>query len=90
MDASYRSVKFMMNLYVKLQCPWCIEAMAYLDQRGYRYTMHDVLADPEQYARMRELSGQSLTPTLEVDGKVLADFDTGQLSIFLEENSITP
>ncbi len=28
-------------------------------------------------ARMREISGQSLTPTMEVGDKVLADFDTG-------------
>ena len=41
-------------------------------------------------ARMREISGQSLTPTMEVDGKVLADFDTGQLSEFLEANAIKP
>jgi len=31
-----------------------------------------------------------LTPTMEVDGKVLADFDTGQLSAFLEANGIKP
>jgi hypothetical protein len=39
---------------------------------------------------MRQISGQSLTPTMEVDGKVLADFDTGQLSEFLEANGIRP
>jgi hypothetical protein len=49
-----------------------------------------VLEDPEAMARMREISGQSLTPTMEVDGKVLADFDTGQLSEFLEANAIKP
>ena len=39
---------------------------------------------------MREVSGQSLTPTLEVDGKVLADFDTGQLSVFFDTNGLKP
>ena len=39
---------------------------------------------------MREISGQSLTPTLEVDGKVLADFDTGHLSAFLDANGLKP
>lgn len=79
-----------MILYVKRWCPWCIEAMEYLDQRGYSYELCDVLADPEAYARMREISRQSLTPTMEVDGKVLADFDTGQLSDFLREHGIAP
>jgi hypothetical protein len=39
---------------------------------------------------VRQISGKSLTPTMEVDGKVLADFDTGQLSEFLEANGIRP
>jgi len=79
-----------MILYVKRFCPWCVEAMAYLDRLGYRYELRDVLADPGQYARMREISGQSLTPTLEVDGHVLPDFDTGQLEVFLAEHGIKP
>lgn len=79
-----------MILYVKLWCPWCVEAIEYLDRRGYRYELRDVLADAGAYARMREISRQSLTPTMEVGGKVLADFDTGQLERFLEREGIEP
>lgn len=79
-----------MTIYIKSFCSWCHEALAWLDQRGYRYEVREVLEDPEAMARMREISGQSLTPTLEVDGKVLADFDTGQLAAFLEANIIKP
>jgi len=44
----------------------------------------DVLTDGKAFARMREISGQALTPTLEMaDGAVLADFDVGQLEAFL-------
>lgn len=64
--------------------------MEYLDRHGFAYEVRDVLADEDQYARMREISGQSLTPTLEVDGKVLPDFDTGQLEVFLREHGIRP
>lgn len=79
-----------MTVYIKSFCSWCHEALAWLDQHGYRYEVRDVLADPEAMERMRDISRQSMTPTLEVDGKVLADFDTGQLSEFLEANSINP
>ncbi len=79
-----------MILYVKSWCPWCIEAIAYLDERGLSYDVRDVLEDATAYARMREISRQSLTPTLEVGGKVLADFDTGQLARFLEQEGIAP
>jgi glutaredoxin len=79
-----------MIIYVKHRCPWCVDALAYLERHGFTYEVRDVLAEPEQYARMREISGQSLTPTLEVDGKVLPDFDTGQLEVFLQEHGIRP
>jgi len=79
-----------MTIYIKTHCPWCVEALAWLDRRGYRYEVREVLEDAKAYAQMREISGQSLTPTMEVDGKVLADFDTGQLEDFLETNNITP
>ncbi len=79
-----------MILYVKRFCPWCVEAMEYLDRRGFAYELRDVLDDPEAYQQMREISRQSLTPTMQVDGKVLADFDTGQLSEFLQEHGIVP
>jgi hypothetical protein len=64
--------------------------MEYLDRRGYTYELRDVLADPQAYGRMRDISQQSLTPTMEVDGKVLSDFDAGQLAEFLKENGIKP
>lgn len=75
-----------MNLYVKTWCPWCVDAENWLKTRGIAYKQCDVLGDPSAYARMREISGQSLTPTLEMpDGGVLADFDVGQLETFLRK-----
>lgn len=79
-----------MIVYIKSRCPWCDEALAWLDARGYRYEVREVLKDARAMDRMREISGQSLAPTMEVDGKVLADFDTGQLSAFLEAHGIKP
>ena len=84
------SLPSIMIIYIKSFCPWCKEALAWLDAHGYRYEIREVLEDPEAMEHMREISGQSLTPTMEVDGRVLADFDTGQLSEFLEANGIRP
>lgn len=77
-----------MKLYIKPWCPWCIEAVRWLEQRGYAFEKIDVLQDAEAFSHMRKISGQSLTPTLEVDEKVLPDFDVGQLERFLSENKI--
>lgn len=79
-----------MTVYIKSYCSWCKDALAWLDRHGYRYEIREVLEDPGVMAHMREISGQSLTPTMEVDGKVLADFDTDQLEEFLESNGIKP
>lgn len=80
-----------MTVYIKPWCPWCVQAVNWLKAKNYRFTPVDVLTDAPAYQRMRQISGQSLTPTLETeDGKVLADFDVGQLEKFLREHNITP
>ena len=79
-------------LYLKAGCPWCVEAVEYLDERGYKYRQVNVLRDPEAFQRMKELSGQRLTPTLAIDDGdlLLADFDTGQLEKFLKQHGLQP
>lgn len=80
-----------MKLYVKIWCPWCVEAMEWMRSRGYQYELIDVLKDDAAYKHMREISGQSKTPTLELpSGDVLPDFDVRQLEKFLNDRSIEP
>jgi glutaredoxin len=60
-----------------------------MQKRGLEFETVDVLLDSRAYDHMRKISGQSLTPTLEMpDGSVLADFDTAQLEVFLRGKSI--
>src|SRR6188768_1189825 len=70
------------RLFVKPFCGWCHEAKDWLDERGLAYEELDVTSDRAAFQEMRELSGQTLAPVIEVDGEVLADFDTGQLEKF--------
>ncbi|MFV0415852.1 MAG: glutaredoxin family protein [Chthoniobacterales bacterium] len=78
-----------MNLYIKVWCPWCIDAVSWLEQHGFEFSTLDVLADEAAFQRMRKISGQSKTPTLELDnGVVLADFDTKQLEKFLKQHNM--
>jgi len=79
------------RLFIKSGCPWCREAIHWLDQKGFTYEKIDVLADPAAYNEMKTLSGQKLTPTMVwPDGKLVADFDTGELQMFLEKHDIQP
>ncbi|MFV0338570.1 MAG: glutaredoxin family protein [Chthoniobacterales bacterium] len=79
----------MMKLYVKIWCPWCVAAIDWLRKNDFEFEMIDVLADSKAFQKMRDISGQSKTPTLELDdGSVLPDFDTKQLEKFLKQHSL--
>ena len=78
------------KLYIKPGCPWCHEAIDYLDQEGITYETIDVLADREKMREMIDLSGQSKTPTLDWEGDVLADFGVDELIPFLAQRAQDP
>ena len=73
------------RLFIKPYCGWCHEAQEWLEARGIPHETLDVITDPAARAEMLRLSGQTLAPVIEVDGEILADFDTGQLEKFWEE-----
>ena len=76
------------TLYVKTGCPWCSEAEEVLQRHGISYDRIDVLRDKKAYQRMREISGQTKAPTLELDDHLLSDFGADELTEFLRENKI--
>ena len=70
------------RLFVKPFCGWCDEAKDWLEERSIAYEELDVISDRAAFKEMKELSGQTLAPVIDVDGEVLADFDTDQLEKF--------
>ena len=70
------------RLFVKDYCGWCHEAKDWLDEREISYEELDVVTDAVARKEMKELSGQTKAPVIEVDGEILADFDTDQLAVF--------
>ena len=74
------------RLFIKPYCGWCHKAQRWLDERGLKYEMLDVIADAKAMDEMVKLSGQSLAPVIEADGKVLADFGPEELAKFWEGN----
>lgn len=74
------------RLFIKPYCPWCHEAIEWLDRQHWQYERLDVTNDSAAHKEMVALSGQSKAPTIEIDGKVLADFDTRELEKFLATN----
>lgn len=75
-------------LYTKLGCPWCDEAVAFLDGHGVGYRLREVTADAGAFAEMQKKSGQTKAPTLDWNGKILADFGTDELVPFLRDRNV--
>ncbi len=72
-------------LYIKTGCPWCREALSFFSQHGIGIDVRDVRQTPQNMQRMVEVSGQSLTPTLEYGEFVVADFSLDELHDELEQ-----
>jgi glutaredoxin len=73
------------RLFIKPYCGWCDKATRWLDDHDVEYETIDVIADDEAFDEMIELSGQTLAPVLDVDGKILADFGPEELPGFFEK-----
>lgn len=82
------TAKEMPTLYVKQGCPWCDEAIAFLDRNGVGYHLKEVRSDAAAYAEMQKKSGQTKAPTLDWNGKILADFGTDELVPFLRQQNV--
>lgn len=68
------------RLFIKPGCPWCDEAMQWLDRRGVNYQTLDVIRNAEARAEMFKLTKQTKAPCIEVEGQVLADFGADELA----------
>ena len=73
------------RLFIKPWCGWCHQAEAWLKQHGIAYETLNVTADAAARKEMRELSGQTLAPVIDVDGQILADFGPDQLAVFWKQ-----
>jgi len=68
-----------------------VEAVAYLEKKGYSFEEINVSANPEKMDEMRELFGQTKAPSMVLaNGLQLADFGVEELVPFLEEHGIEP
>lgn len=83
-----RMAKELPILYVKRGCPWCHEAVEFLDGHGIGYRLKEVTSDAAAFAEMQQKSGQTRTPTFDWNGRILADFGTDELVPFLRDQNV--
>jgi glutaredoxin 3 len=72
-------------LYRKSGCPWAAAVIGFLNELAVPFEIRNVSAN-EQYAREVETkSGGCKSPTLDIDGKILADASVEDVAQALEE-----
>ncbi len=74
----------MLILYTKTVCPWCIEVRDFLLENKVVFEERNVVEDPLFMEEMISKSNQTKAPTLDLDGKILADAGEDEVREFLK------
>lgn len=75
-------------IYTKTGCPWCIDALKFLKENNIQFEEREVLSNSEYMKELEEKSDQTKTPTIDLDGEILADTDAQAIEEFLKEKGI--
>lgn len=72
------------TVYTAPWCGWCRKTLAFLDERGVDYVNKDIEADEDYAAELREKTGGSAVPLVEIDGSQIHGFDPGEMAALLD------
>jgi glutaredoxin len=75
-------------IYTKTGCPWCRDALSFLNDKKVKYEEREVLSNAQFFDELKTKSNQTKTPTLDIDGDILADTDAKAIEVFLKSKGI--
>lgn len=76
-------------LYTKKGCPWCAGVLKLLQDNKINFEEREVLGSPDYFEELIDKSGQMKTPTMEIDGVIVAaDSDADEISVILKEKLV--
>ena len=61
------------TLYKKSGCPWAAAVIGFLNELGAPFELKNVTSYPPYAAEVEKKSGKCISPTLDIDGEILAD-----------------
>jgi glutaredoxin 3 len=76
------------TLYRKSGCPWSAAVMGFLNELNIPYEIKDVTTNPAYVREVEAISGQSKSPTLDIDGEILPDASVEDVAQVLEKRGI--
>jgi monothiol glutaredoxin len=72
-------------LYRKSGCPWAAAVMGFLNELAIPFEVRNVSVNDRFAREVEEKSGQRKSPTLDIDGKILADASVEDVAEHLEK-----
>ena len=76
------------TIYRKSGCPWSAAVIGFLNELNIPYEIKNVTSNPVYAKEVEALSGQSKSPTLNIDGLILTDASAEDVAKALEERGI--
>ncbi len=74
--------------YTKEGCPWCDEVRELLQSKNVSFEERECRHDKKNFDELVQKSGQTLTPTLDVDGTIIADIDAKAVQATFREMGV--
>ena len=74
-------------VYTKTGCPWATEVMEYLKKNNLSFEERDIIKNPEYKKEVEEKSGQSKSPTLDIDGVIVPDAGVEEVAAALANHT---
>jgi glutaredoxin 3 len=71
-------------VYFKTGCPFAADVMDFLDEHELPFEERNISVDGEFRHEVEEKSGQSKSPTLDIDGHIIADAGVEEVADYLE------
>lgn len=72
--------------FINPYCPWTPGVIQVLKEYGLPFEARDVMRDADAYREMATKSGQSSTPTVEINGHILPDVGGDEVEAWLKAN----
>jgi glutaredoxin len=76
------------TLYKKAGCPWAAAVIGFLNELNVAFEIKNITTHPGFADEVKMKSGKSVSPTLEIDGEILADASVEDVARRLEQAGI--
>ena len=81
-----RAAQHEVVVYTTSWCGWCRKTLKFLDQRGVPFENRDIEADRSWRRELREKTGSTSVPVVEIDGQIIRGYDPERMAQLLRSS----